>query len=160
MIRNPRNLLIMALVGFVFGLIAAFGFVQGRKLTAPSQDVAKAEIAQTLTNQAAQWNKGDIAGFMASYWNSPELRFTSGGTVRRGFAETKAGYERRYPTQAIMGTLQFSELDIDVLNHKHALVHGRFTLLRESDTPTGLFTLHLQKTDGLWIIKSDHTSVD
>jgi len=47
---------------------------------------------------------------------------------------------------------------MQILSADHALVFGRFTLKREADSPTGLFTLHLQKIDGAWKIMSDHTS--
>ena len=43
-------------------------------------------------------NVGDLDGFMAGYWESEDLVFTSGGNVRRGYAATAAGYRTSYGT--------------------------------------------------------------
>ena len=42
------------------------------------------ELSAILGEQAARWNAGDIEGFMAHYWNSPDLTFSSSGKVTRG----------------------------------------------------------------------------
>jgi hypothetical protein len=62
------------------------------------------EIAAVLEAQAAAWNAGDIAGYMAGYWRSDSLLFTSGGNVRRGWQETYEKYAARYSTRALMGS--------------------------------------------------------
>ena len=43
-------------------------------------------------------NVGDLDGFMAGYWESEDLVFTSGGNVRRGYAATAGGYRTSYGT--------------------------------------------------------------
>ena len=59
-----------------------------------------------------------------------------------------------------MGTLTFSDLEIQVLSAEWATVFGRFYLQREAplEDLTGLYTLLFNKKDGSWIIVSDHTS--
>ena len=118
------------------------------------------QILGLLQTQQDAWNNGDIEGFMEGYWKSEALRFTSGGSIERGWAETLARYQRNYPDRSAMGRLEFSELDVDLLSADAATVFGRFTLYREADEPTGLFTLILRKHDGAWRIVSDHTSTD
>jgi len=54
-------------------------------LSAEERAVEVATITALLDAQDAAWNRGDIAGFMAGYWPSPDLRFASGGEVVRGF---------------------------------------------------------------------------
>ena len=118
----------------------------------------EAAIRALLDSQAAAWNSGDIDGFMDGYWVSPDLRFASGGNVMRGYADTLAGYKARYTSRAAMGTLDFSELEILSLSDDAAVVHGRWQLTRESDTPSGLFTLILRRMEGDWKIISDTTT--
>jgi hypothetical protein len=46
----------------------------------------RAAIQQVLRDQQDAWNRGDLAAFLRGYEPSPELVFTSGGAIRRGFA--------------------------------------------------------------------------
>jgi len=118
----------------------------------------EAQIKSVLTTQKAAWNEGDIDGFMAWYWVSPKLRFASGGTVTRGWTETRDRYKARYTSKAIMGTLEFSEIEVSLLSEDAAVVHGRWLLARAEDAPSGLFTLVMKKFDGVWKVVSDTTT--
>lgn len=130
--------------------VAAFGQSADAK--------AKAAILKVIDEQSAAWNRGDIDGFMKGYWNSPEMTFVSGNTVTKGWSETLARYKRGYDTREKMGTLTFSELSVTVLSKRSAVVIGRFTLVREKDRPTGMFTLTFRKLKDGWRIILDHTS--
>ena len=118
----------------------------------------KQQIEQTLTAQAAAWNKGDLEGFMAGYAKIPTLRFATGNTVTYGWQETLDRYKERYPDRSAMGALTFSDLDITMLSPESALVFGRWRLKRDDGEPSGLFTLLWRKTDAGWRIVADHTS--
>lgn len=119
---------------------------------------AKSSIRNVLDTQVAAWNKGDIDGFMKGYWNSPEMTFVSGNNVTKGWQPTLERYKKSYNTRAKMGVLSFSELEITILSKQSALVLGRFTLERETDKPTGMFTLTFRKFKDGWKIILDHTS--
>ena len=116
------------------------------------------EVRDVVLEAEAWWNDGSIEGYMGSYWNSPDLRFASGGKVTFGWQETLDGYLERYPDRATMGRLVFSDLDITVLSHESALVFGAWKLERENDKPQGLFTLLLRRFNEGWRIVHDHTS--
>lgn len=115
-------------------------------------------IKSVLLTQQAAWNAGDVDKFMTGYWKSPRVRFVSGDKITTGWNETLARYHARYPTRAKMGTLEFSDLDVDMLGADSALVVGRWKLLRAGDTPHGVFTLTFRKIDNSWVIVVDHTS--
>lgn len=117
-----------------------------------------AAVLEVLDMQVEAWNDGDIDGFMAGYLNSDDLRFTSGGEVQFGWRQTRRRYHERYPDRAAMGTLAFEDLDVRVLSEHAAMIFGRFRLTRESDEPTGLFTLLLEQHGDRWLIVADHTS--
>ena len=118
----------------------------------------KEEIRALMDQGEAAWNRGSIEGYLETYWNSPDLRFASGGKVTFGWQETLDGYLKRYPDRAAMGRLVFSDLDIRVLSDDAALVFGAWRLDRENDRPQGLFTLQLRRFDEGWRIVHDHTS--
>lgn len=117
-------------------------------------------VRALLDEQVAAWNRGDVEGFMAGYWQSDELRFASGGDVTFGWSATLERYRTRYPDRAAMGTLSFVDIDVRPLDADHALAFGRYVLEREADRPTGLFTLLLEHRAEGWRIVHDHTSAD
>ncbi|MEL7031832.1 MAG: nuclear transport factor 2 family protein [Pseudomonadota bacterium] len=115
-------------------------------------------IRTVLSMQQDAWNTGDIDGFMQGYWQSPELRFASGGTVTRGWQATRDRYHANYSDRSLMGTLTFEAIETLMLSDDAAVVHGAWALQRESDRPSGLFTLVFQQIDGDWKIVSDTTT--
>ncbi len=154
---------------FVFRVTATRAFLVAVTLfVAP---VARADdekdIRAVLDSQAAAWNKGDLDGFMAGYWNDEKLTFISGGDITFGWKKTKERYEKRYKADGKeMGKLTFSELQAEVLSPTAAVVRGKFelTLEKEKDekkkTPRGRFTLILKKFPDGWKITHDHTSAE
>lgn len=115
-------------------------------------------ICSVLSAQQDAWNEGDIPGFMAGYWQSEDLRFASGGSITTGWSATLERYLSRYDSPEAMGWLAFTDLDVTQLSDDAAYVFGRWTLYRESDEPTGLFTLILRKDGQEWRVVHDHTS--
>jgi beta-aspartyl-peptidase (threonine type) len=115
-----------------------------------------------IEEQQAAWNRGDMEAFMEGYWRSPELTFFYAGTARRGYDEVLARYRKRYQSEgAEMGSLTFSELDVEMLGGKAAMVRGRWRLgFREKSPLGGLFTLMMRRFPEGWKIVHDHTSSD
>ncbi|MBS4029011.1 MAG: nuclear transport factor 2 family protein [Ignavibacteriales bacterium] len=118
----------------------------------------KSAIQIILTTQSTAWNHADIDGYMNGYWQSDSLVFTSGGNVTRGFDSTKAKYKRKYDSKEKMGTLEFSDLEISILEENVAWVLGKWKLKRATDEPHGIFTLVMKKFNDEWKIVHDHTS--
>lgn len=158
--KNPKNLLIFAVLGGIVG--TGLGFIGGRWTAKAdinwSEKSNMTSILSVLEAQEKAWNNGDIEGFMAGYLKSDQLRFASGGDITLGWQETLNRYQARYSDRAKMGTLKFDIKTVDVLDQDDSLVFGQWTLIREKDEPSGLFTLHLKKDEGGWKVVSDHTS--
>jgi beta-aspartyl-peptidase (threonine type) len=143
---------------FLVGLTVAL-VTQEVRSADPENAAATKAIAQVLKDQAAAWNKGDLKGFMAGYWKSPDLTFFSGKDKTRGWQATLERYEKRYQAEGKeMGKLTFSELEIDVLGPDSAVVRGRWKLVTSKETLGGLFTLIFKKMPDGWRIVHDHTS--
>lgn len=123
-----------------------------------SSDGNRTAILAVLTAQQAQWNQGNIRGFMQGYWNSPELTFAGSKGFTRGWEPVLARYEKTYADKAAMGKLDFSELEIRQLGADAALVLGRWHLQRQAGDIGGIFTLVLQKFPEGWRIIHDHTT--
>ena len=119
---------------------------------------AESSVRTVLSTQQDAWNRGDIDTFMEGYWVDDDLRFASGGTVTRGWQATIDRYKSRYQDRAAMGTLAFSNLDVQVLGPSAVIVHGGWALQRAADHPSGLFTLVFRRFGDDWLIVSDTTT--
>ena len=109
----------------------------------------------------AAWNAGDLDRFMRTYWNSPDLRFYSGGTVTSGWQATLDRYRKRYQADGKeMGTLTFRDLEVERLGPDAAFARGKWALAfaKSDDKPSGLYTLVLRKQAGGWAIVHAPTS--
>ena len=125
--------------------------------TKDNAQVAEA-VRAVLDAQQAAWNHGDIDGFMDGYERAGTTAFVSGGELTRGWQTVLERYKRRYSSPEQMGTLAFSELDIQTLSPFFALADGRWQLTRASDAPRGRFTLLFRQTGKGWRIIHDTTT--
>ena len=118
-------------------------------------------IERVLRTQQEAWNRHDLEGFMAGYWNSPELTFFSGAEEHDGWQATIDRYLAKYASPGHeMGKLEFSGLRVVVLSQDSAFVRGAWKLtMSDGKTPHGLFTLVFRKLPQGWKIVHDHTSV-
>ena len=128
-----------------------------------SKDRVKEErqaVQDVLGAQVDAWNRGDLDGFMIGYWQSPDLTFFSGNKVTSGWEATLDRYRKRYQAEGPdkMGTLSFSDLEIDLLGPDSAFVRGHWKLVMSKETLGGLFTLLFKKKPEGWRIVHDHTS--
>ena len=128
----------------------------------------EAKIRSAMDAQVADWNKGDIPGFMATYEDSPKTTFVGATSVNKGFQPILEHYKKAYSTKEQMGTLMFSDLDVRLLPGssgvvEYAVVTGKFHLARtakgEAKKDDGIFSLVWHKSAaGSWKILLDHTS--
>jgi ketosteroid isomerase-like protein len=146
------GLIVASLVGTI--LVTA----SGRPAAEKWKIFDRTPILAVLTAQQNDWNKGDIRGFMAGYWNSSTLTFAGTGGFTRGWQPVMARYEKNYADKAAMGTLDFSELEIRQLWPDAALVLGKWHLQRQAGDVGGIFTLVFQKFPEGWRIIHDHTT--
>ena len=117
-------------------------------------------IKHILVSQIEAWNNGNLQGYMAGYWHSPDLIFFSGTTVTKGWESTLQRYQQRYKGEGKeMGQLEFQDLNIDLLSRRAAVVTGKWQLtMADGKKPGGLFTLIFKRVQGGWHIVHDHTS--
>ena len=125
-----------------------------------ARDQAEEGIKHVLVSQIDAWNSGNLQGFMAGYWRSPDLTFFSGTDVTKGWDPTLKRYQQRYKGEGKeMGQLEFQDLNIDLLGRRGAVVTGRWQLtMSDGKKPGGLFTLVFKHLAGGWKIVHDHRS--
>ena len=144
------------LVWVLFVPSALFG-----SATADEEDTKAAivaEIRAVLNTQQDAWNRGDIDSFMNGYARAETTVFVSGDEVTRGWETVRDRYVKKYGDRVTMGTLAFSDLEIEPLGPDSAVALGRWELKRANDNPHGRFTLIFRRTPDGWRIVHDHTS--
>lgn len=122
----------------------------------------KNAIVAMLNKQADDWNRGDLDAFALGYKNSPDILFM-GRTIRRGYDQMLDGYRKSFPTKDAMGTLTFSNLEVQPLDDHFATVTGRFHLERTAaggGNAGGYYLLVVEKTPSGWKIVRDATTQD
>ena len=104
------------------------------------------------------WNRGDLDGYLASYWDSEKTIWVSNGSLTRGNKAIVASYKARFPKPSQMGKLTVLKLEIDVLTTADAIAFGRWRLAIDNEASKGFFTVQLRKIEGTWLFVSDHSS--
>jgi ketosteroid isomerase-like protein len=119
-------------------------------------------IRAMLARSAADWNRGDLAGFMSDYANDSLTGYVSGGHVVYGWQPLFDHYRTTYfAPGAARDSLAFEEVRVRPLAPGVALCTARFKLLRHGAiTASGPFTLVLAARGDRWQIVHDHTSSD
>ncbi len=142
----------------IASLLIALTFIAIPLATAQSSPAAA--IRALLNQQAADWNRGDIDAFVTGYKNSPDIIFI-GQKISHGYAEMVANYRKHYSTRAKMGTLSFTDLDVQPLDERFATATGKYHLdlaPEEGSRADGYFMLVLEKTAEGWKIVRDDTT--
>ena len=116
------------------------------------------EILKVLHTQQEAWNKGNLETFMSGYWKNDALLFVGSSGPTYGWKKTLDNYKKTYPNKEKMGILEFSDISVKPLGKDYAFVFGKWKLIRENDSPNGVYTLIFQKFIDGWKIISDHSS--
>jgi ketosteroid isomerase-like protein len=146
----------------VAGIVLATLLITSPGLGQADEEGSAEAVRAVLDRQVADWNKGDLDGFLAGYWNSPKVVFQSGGQRYDGWEAMRDRYRRRYQAEGrAMGRLAFSGLDVEPMGPEAVLARGRWQLtMPDGSTPGGLFTVVFRKFPEGWKIVHDHTSAD
>ena len=129
-----------------------------RKMSIKESKATEAAIRDVFEQGCAAWNRGDLDGYLAGYWDSDRTRWISGGSVIRGKEAIATAYKSRFAMPRQMGRIAVANLEIDVLTPTDAFVFGRWTLVTDQGSARGFFTVQLKKIEGAWLFVSDHAS--
>ncbi len=123
-----------------------------------AQNKDEQAITSMLSAQVAQWNKGNVAGYMKGYWESDSLLFIGSSGPRYGYEATLKRYKEAYPDAAHMGTLTSVVKSMQRLSADYYFIVGTWALKRSAGDVAGSYTLLLRKIKGHWAIVCDHSS--
>lgn len=129
------------------------------KMTDAERNEVEAAVRDVFEAGCMAWNRGDLDGYLESYWDSDRTIWISNGFLTRGRNAIEAAYRSRFQTLQQVGNLTITQLEIDVLTTRDATAFGRWSLVMNNDqSSTGFFTVQLKKIEGSWLLVSDHSS--
>ena len=111
-----------------------------------------------LGRQVAEWNKGNIAGYMIGYWENDSLVFIGKNGPTYGYKATLERYKKSYPDTQAMGKLTSTILSMTKLSPEYYFVIGKWELQRTAGNLSGSYTLLIRLINGKWVIICDHSS--
>jgi ketosteroid isomerase-like protein len=120
--------------------------------------VTQEQIRARFIEGTEAWNRGDLDAYLAGYWDSQETLYITSGTILRGIDAIRGAYTSRFDSPEKMGKLDLKDLEIDLLTESDALVVGTWSHTAGRGVRRGVFTVHMKKIGGEWVIVNDHTS--
>lgn len=150
---------IVLLLALQAGILVA----QNQQAMTTSTSDADLAIANVLHAQVDAWNRGDLKGFMAGYWNSPDLVFASGKQETQGWEQVYKRYQAHYQS----GDTEMGKLSLGYMKPAHLLapdiayVDGDYRLSTSNGKEShGVFTLIFRKFPEGWRVVHDRTCAD
>jgi uncharacterized protein (TIGR02246 family) len=123
--------------------------------------VLSRQMVTQLERAAADWNRGDLEGFLSDYAPESTTTFVDGRRARHGFDFIRDNYAPRFAAGARRDSLRFEEVEVRPLSSTLALVTARYILHRGGKvTASGPFTLVTEQRPEGWKILHDHSSSD
>jgi len=139
------RLLALALIATLFA---------GPALAGPADEARKGVEAQVEA-----WNRDDLEGALARYWNAPELTWVSRRGVERGFAAFATAMRADAATNPDLGDYQAEVLEARDLSSDSALIIVRWSINRDGKRLMGGVSTQIWRpVDGQWVIVLEHAS--
>lgn len=114
----------------------------------------KASLQQFVTD----WNNGNMNAAMNIYKEGEDTLLISDKMIK-GSKNINQFWHDSYPTQASMGKMAFSDIEIKLLSAHYALAIGNWALQVPSEKNTGgIFSVLFEKTNHGWKSTVDHTT--
>ena len=117
----------------------------------------EAQIKSMIRNRVDAWNARHIERYMADYRHFDSLSVNFTGTTKNGWQEVHDFIKSEY--EGDMGTLRLSDIKIDVVDDRAAIVVALWTLTRSQSVTSGRMSLVLNKVDSAWKITAENLSL-
>ena len=118
-------------------------------------------LSAQFQQSAADWNAGNLQGFLSMYANDSTTMYMSGKQFEHGFPWIEQHYAPAFAPGAARDSLRLQGFSARPLGTTYALVTARYVLYRNGvTTASGPFSVVLQEQTNGWKIILDHTSAD
>ena len=142
---------LFAIAALLFLLPGSFGVAQteGQLYTASREQL---DVTKVVLAQEADWNKGDLDGYLSHFKDAKDTEAVLNGPVR-GLDNIRAAYHASFPGKDAMGNLEQREVAVRELGPDFALATGKYHLGRSKKNggdAEGTFTEIFEKVGKSW----------
>ncbi len=138
----------------LLALVLALSLLTGPALAGPADEARKG-----LEAQIDAWNRDDLEGALARYWNAPDMTWVSRRGVERGFAPFAEAMRADAATNPDLGDYQAEVLEARDLSADSALMVMRWSITRDGKRLMGGVSTQIWRPiDGRWVIVLEHAS--
>jgi ketosteroid isomerase-like protein len=116
-------------------------------------------VKKAMDSQVTAWNSQDLEKAMRVYRNSPEMLWINKGGISKGYQPILEEYKKEYTDKSKMGTYSYESLHIEEISPRavYFVIHWKIEL-NGKRLMGGISSLLWKKTDGNWVITSEHAS--
>ena len=124
-----------------------------------AQSDPAADARAALQAQVAAWNRGDLDGALAAYWNSPEIAWVGKSGVGKGYNSFADAMRSDFSDPSKMGVYQAEVLDGRTVGPDAALLVLRWSITRDGRRIMGGVSTQLWRKKGeRWVAVLEHAS--
>ena len=142
-------------------LLMLFGGWAGAQEKQEKVDEPVQAISGIFAQQVTDWNRGDLVAFTKAYKRGPDIVFI-GPDVQRGYDNILRNFQHSFPTQASMGQLSFSQVDVQPIDTRYATATAHMHLHRSAQNGgdlDGYFMVLFVKLSQGWKIVRDASTL-
>lgn len=128
--------------------------IAGPALAGPSDEARKG-----LAAQVEAWNRDDMEGALALYWNAPDILWVNRRGIERGFADFARGMRAEAAANPDLGDYQAEVLEARDLGPDSALLVIRWSITRDGERVMGGISTQIwRRVDDAWVVVFEHAS--
>jgi uncharacterized protein (TIGR02246 family) len=117
-------------------------------------------INDLLAKMRDCWNASDLEGYLSRYWDSSQLLVVLGDDQIQGWQALRDSYRSRYSDSKMMGTLQYSRIQLKFSKPDLALAKTSWSIgyANSNGDVVGNTTLNLQRFNDGWKVVSAYST--
>ena len=151
---HKRTLLLSLLLSL---LLAACG--SGPSTQATDEADAREQILANTKQLSVNWNKGDMAAYLAAYGQNERTSLVFGNTVVAGIDPMTELFTSTWSTEELMGDFDTDQVTVQLVAPRLAIAKGQFEHQFTDHRVIGAFShVWRQSATGKWEIIHEHTS--
>ncbi len=133
--------------------------IAGLLLAGPAMAAPSDEARAGLAAQVEAWNRDDLDGALALYWNSPDIVWANRKGIERGFADFAAAMRAEAAANPDLGEYQVEVLEARDLAPDSALLVIRWSITRDGKRLMGGVSTQIWRPiGGAWVVVFEHAS--
>ena len=132
--------------------------VEGDEASSFTNRTASSDINALTKKLSADWNKGDMAAYLAAYRRDDDIAVLFRDKILAGFDELEQLFTSTWTTEEAMGDFETHDVVVQLVGPGLAISKGQFEHQFPDEKVVGVFSHTWQQTDAGWKIIHEHTS--